>query len=264
MNGPSDPITPRGIEINVDAGLPLDAPLAARTLLRTARAAAVSTLDAGTGHPYGSVTNLATDHDGTPIMLMAGLALHTRNVLADPRVALTLARLGAGDALAQPRLVLLGHARRADGETRARYERRYLMAHPKGQAYVNLPDSMFFGLEITGVKFSGGPGRNAGTVTPQDLACSLADAETLLAAEAGAIEHLNADHAEALALYARTLGGGAGRWRATGLDPEGLDLAKGHEALRLWFPQRLTTPQALRQELAMLAQRARASLADAS
>ncbi len=40
--------------------------------------------------------------------------------------------------------------------------------------------------------------------------------------------HMNADHAEAVRLYAtKLLGAEDGPWRLTGLDPEGLDLACG-------------------------------------
>ena len=58
---------------------------------------------------------------------------------------------------------------------------------------------------------------------------------------------MNADHSEAVRLYAtRLLGAEDGPWRLTGLDPEGLDLALGDAMLRLPFPARVTTAEALR------------------
>ena len=70
---------------------------------------------------------------------------------------------------------------------------------------------------------------------------------------------MNADHADALALYAEVLAGQpAGAWVATGLDPDGMDLSCGDLTARLPFPERITTPGDLRKVLATLADRARA------
>ena len=89
---------------------------------------------------------------------------------------------------------------------------------------------------------------------------SLDDAATLTAAEANALAHMNADHADALALYAQVLDGKpAGAWVATGLDPDGLDLACGDATARLAFPERITTPGDLRKVLVALAEQARAA-----
>jgi hypothetical protein len=69
---------------------------------------------------------------------------------------------------------------------------------------------------------------------------------------------LNADHGEALALYAEKLAGArSARWLAIGLDPEGLDLAAGDLAARIVFPHRVTTATDLRRVLVDLAAAAR-------
>ena len=69
----------------------------------------------------------------------------------------------------------------------------------------------------------------------------------MIEAEESAIAHMNADHAEAVRLYAtKLLGAADGAWRLTGLDPEGLDLALGDATLRLPFPRRVATAEELR------------------
>src|SRR5438034_284427 len=74
-----------------------------------------------------------------------------------------------------------------------------------------------------------------------------------------AVEHLNADHREALALYATRLAGEpSADWRATGVDPEGIDLAAGDRSARIAFPDRIDGPGALRAVLKTLADEARA------
>ena len=87
----------------------------------------------------------------------------------------------------------------------------------------------------------------------------VADAAALVEAEADAIAHMNADHAEACRLYAtKLLGAPDGGWACVGIDPEGLELQKGGTALRLFFPQRVTGPGPLRAMLKQLADEARA------
>ncbi len=88
----------------------------------------------------------------------------------------------------------------------------------------------------------------------------ISDARDIVEIEASAVAHMNEDHADAAALYAtKLLGAAAGAWRVTGVDPDGLDLACGDALLRLEFPQRVTTGGQLREILADLARRARAS-----
>ena len=84
-------------------------------------------------------------------------------------------------------------------------------------------------------------------------------ASALIAAEEGAVSHMNADHADALALYAEKLAGKSpGAWIATGLDPDGMDLAFGDLTARIPFATPITGPGDLRKALVALAQVARA------
>ena len=86
----------------------------------------------------------------------------------------------------------------------------------------------------------------------------VAGAGNLIEAEAGAITHLNEDHAEAVRLYAtKLLGAEDGPWRLTGLDPEGLDLALADATLRLPFPERVASADELRKVVVDLVAKAR-------
>ena len=88
----------------------------------------------------------------------------------------------------------------------------------------------------------------------------ISDAAALLEAEQGAIDHMNADHREAMNLYAtKLLGAEAADWRCTGCDPDGIDLQAGTTTLRLDFPERVTGPGELRKMLVKLADEARAT-----
>ncbi|MEJ0096782.1 MAG: DUF2470 domain-containing protein [Bauldia sp.] len=69
---------------------------------------------------------------------------------------------------------------------------------------------------------------------------------------------MNADHAEALSLYAtRLLKMPPGAWRMTGADPEGIDLRAGPLSAGWRFPQRARTGGELRAALVALAASAR-------
>jgi len=99
----------------------------------------------------------------------------------------------------------------------------------------------------------------AADLTAADVLTDLSGAEALIEAEADAIAHMNADHAEACRLYAtKLLGGADGAWDCVGIDPDGIDLQSGRSALRLFFPQRVTAPGPLRAVLKQLADQARA------
>jgi hypothetical protein len=72
----------------------------AKTLLRTTRAGTLATIDRNTGHPFGSLVNVATDADGSPIILVSRLATHTANLELDRRASLLLTRIGPRSAAA--------------------------------------------------------------------------------------------------------------------------------------------------------------------
>lgn len=228
----------------------------ARRLLRSIRAGALATLDAA-GAPFASLVNVATAFDGAPILLMSGLSAHTQFLDRDPRGSILLAETGKGDPLAHPRLTVSGSAVRLEGEERSRARARFLARHPKSALYADFGDFSFWRLNVARGHLNGGFAKAAAYDAGQ-LLLDVFDAATLASAEESAVEHMNADHAEALALYAEKLcGAPKGRWRATGLDPEGMDLASGDLVARLVFPERVRTPEELRKCLTALAARAR-------
>src|SRR5579864_9289388 len=103
---------------------------AVRSLLRRSRQGALATLMTGSGDPYCSLVNLASHPDGSPILLISRLALHTKNLLADPRVSLMLDERRQGDPLEGARIMVAGTAEQASEGERALLRQRYLNAHP--------------------------------------------------------------------------------------------------------------------------------------
>jgi putative heme iron utilization protein len=183
--------------------------------------------------------------------------VHTRNILADSRVSLMLDERVAGDPLEGARVMLSGRAEQADSE-KGLLQRRYLNAHPSAEAFVSFSDFSFFRIHPTGTHLVAGFGRIV-DLKPERFLTDLSGADDLLAAEEGAVAHMNADHRDAMNLYAtKLLGGSEGDWRCTGCDPEGLDMQDGQTVLRLEFPERVSDGTALRKMLVRLAGEARA------
>jgi heme iron utilization protein len=231
----------------------------AKELLRTTRAGALATIDRNTGHPFASLVNVATDADGAPLILVSRLSTHTANLEIDSRASLLLASTGKGDPLAHPRLTLIGAFAQVarDDAREPRLRRRFLARHPKSELYAGFADFSFWRLDAVSAHLNGGFAR-AADLKASEVMTDLSGAEDLLAAEAGAVAHMNNDHAEAVRLYAtKLLGAQDGNWRLTGIDPEGLDLACGDATLRLPFSAPITGAEQLRKAVVDLAAKAR-------
>jgi heme iron utilization protein len=233
-----------------------DPKAAAKKLLREGRSGALATLMQGSGDPYCSLVNVATAADGSPLLLISSLAVHTRNIVADPRVSLMIDERKRGDPLEGARIMLMGTAAVA-GESEIR--RRYLQRQPEAEMYASFADFSFYRMALKGAHLVAGFGRII-DLTAQDILTPTDGAAELIAAEPEIIAHMNEDHAEACRLYAtKLLGAPDGGWQCVGCDPEGLDLQFERTALRLPFPQRVGSPSVLRQVLKRLAEDARAA-----
>src|SRR6201999_1128549 len=224
----------------------------ARSLLRRSRQGALATLMASSGDPYCSLVNVASYPDGSPILLISRLALHTRNILDDARVSLMLDERAAGDPLEGARIMLAGRAEQAGADDAPVLRRRYLSAHPSAEAFVEFKDFAFFRIQPTGAHLVAGFGRIV-DLAPERFLTDLSDATALLEAEPGAVAHMNEDHRDAMNLYAtRLLGAESADWRCVGCDPDGMDMQAGTASLRLSFPERVTSGTALRKMLVRL------------
>jgi putative heme iron utilization protein len=236
----------------------------ARTLMRTARFGALAVLAPETGAPLASRVGVATDIDGAPLILVSMLSAHTKALLADARCSLLLGEPGKGDPLAYPRISIAcrGAQLRSVTPDHARAQRRYLNRHPKAKLYAGLGDFLFFRLDPSGASLNGGFGK-AYLLDRSDLVTDTAAALSLAETEQAALDHMNNDHRDAIAVYASAFAGAdEGDWVLTGIDPDGLDLASGDEFRRVFFPAPLGDASDLRKFLVDLAASGRRILAD--
>ncbi len=221
----------------------------ARILLRSARSAALAVIEPNSdGFPFVSRVLLGMDIDGTPVILVSALSTHTQALSADPRCSLLTGEIGKGDPLAHARLTVQCTATRVLRESteHATIRERFIRRHPKAKLYVDFPDFSFFRLVPLKASMNGGFGR-AFLMEAEDLQIVSPAVAEIAQIEAGAIDHMNSDHADAASHYARAHCGAKGeKWLICGIDAAGLDLANGDQLKRLEFEMPLQNASGLR------------------
>ncbi len=239
----------------------------ARTLVAQSPSGVLSTLLHDSGHPYGSVINVASDPaDGQLITFISRLAEHTANLSADARASFIVSSVqGAGDRLATARATLVGRCVPVD-KTPALME-AFLKAHP-GAHYVRFADFSSYKLLVSEkVRMISGFGE-MGWVTPEAFAA--AEPDLVSAGARGAVEHMNKDHAHDVLAMSRAFAGLPLAKQATllAIDRYGLDvlceMPDGSRRSRVAFPTRLDRPEQIKDAVISLTMSARAKLHSAS
>jgi len=231
----------------------------ARSIAASTNTATLASLTAG-GEPWASFVTYGL-LDGAPVLCVSHLAEHGRNLAGDPRASLSIiAPDGGSDPLASSRITLAGVVERPVGDESAAARQAHVSAVAAATMYVDFSDFSLWVLRVNRVRWVGGYGR-MDSASAADYAAAAPD--PVRPAAAGAIEHLNADHAESLAAMSRALGGYPDTLAAecTGVDRYGLDLKvetpRGCAYTRVGFGRRLESVDELRSAAADLARRAR-------
>jgi len=134
--------------------LPIDPVL---HLLHRAPAATLATHSAQLpGYPYATVVPNVVDAQHCPVLLISALAEHTKNLLADPRVSLSVVDPAADDVASATRLTLVGNAEALKPD--AALQARYLRYQPNAAQYLQL-DFLFFRIVPQRVRFIAGVGQ---------------------------------------------------------------------------------------------------------
>lgn len=201
----------------------------AKTLVYLQQTGSLSTLSRKQpGWPFGSVMPYGLNGQGQPVFLISTMAMHTQNLLGDPRASLLVTPPESrSDPLGAGRVTLMGSVAKVPKEENAEVRARYLERHANASYWVDYQDFGFFRMAITEIYFVGGFG-SMGWVTPADYMAAAVD--PLADEAANLIRQLNTEQAETLLLLARALGHAeAQEAMVTALD-------------RLGFHLRFTTP----------------------
>jgi putative heme iron utilization protein len=225
----------------------------ARALVRRHRSGVLSTHSAKhPGYPYGSALPHVTDHAGRPVVLISNLAEHTHNLDADPRASFIVCAQGP-DLQAEPRTTLLGETRPVKDQTAI--AARYLRFYPDHGQYLQLGGFFFFALEPVQVRYIQGFGGLHWIAGDSYLA---AGATAMAAAESSVLEHMNADHRDALRAYCRaTHAIDPGDVEMIGVDCDGFDVRADGSLLRFAFEAPVLEPAQLRSVFVELSRKSR-------
>ena len=174
----------------------------ARTLVYLGRIGSLSTLSRKQpGFPFGSVMPYGLDAHGRTIFLISTMAMHTQNLQADPRASLLVAQEDAGgDPLGASRVTLVGKALPVPDAEVAEARRLYLARYANSKYWVDFEDFSFYRMKVVDVYYVGGFGV-MGWVSASEYDRSQPD--PLADSMAEIIQHMNADHKDALVLLAR-------------------------------------------------------------
>ncbi|EID11371.1 HugZ family protein [Mycolicibacterium phlei] len=231
----------------------------ARTIAASTNTGTLATLTAD-GAPWASFVTYGL-LDGAPVLCVSNLAEHGRNLAGDPRASIAVvAPTRESDPLASGRITLAGLVERPAGDEAAAAREAHLAAVAAAKYYIDYSDFTLWVLRVQRVRWVGGYGRMDSTTGE---AYTAAQPDPVVPRAAGPIEHLNADHADALLDMARTLGGypDATAATCTGADRYGLDLRleteRGMAYTRIGYRTPLNSFDELRSATVELARLAR-------
>lgn len=233
----------------------------ARTLVHLGRVGSLSTLSRKQpGFPFGSVMPYGCDKCANPIFLISTMAMHTQNLLADPRSSLLVAQSdNGGDPLGSSRITLIGNVLSMPeaevGEARELYLERYA----DSKYWVDYKDFAFYRMNIVDVYYVGGFGV-MGWIPASEYYGS--EVDPLVDAAPGIIQHMNADHPDALVLLAQAFAGIVAEEAVmTSVDRLGfqvrLKTQEGRKGARIPLLREARSPEEIRNVLVEMVARAR-------
>jgi heme iron utilization protein len=235
-----------------------------RTLVYLGRIGSLSTLSRKQpGFPFGSVMPYALDAHGRPIFLISTMAMHTQNLQADSRASLLVTQPDAGgDSLGASRVTVMGNVLIIPEPEVADARRLYLERYAYSKYWVDFEDFSFYRMDVLDVYYVGGFGV-MGWVLASDY--DRAQPDPLADAAAGILQHMNADHKDALIVLARVFAGIECQEAVmTAVDRLGfhvrLKTQEGMRGIRIAFLREVSNPAETRKTLVEMVQQARQTL----
>jgi putative heme iron utilization protein len=199
------------------------------------------------GYPFGSVAPYCVDENGQPIIYISMIAQHTRNIVSDPRVSLTVVEedIDSDDVQARGRVTCIADAKHIDAsDESAAAGARYFRYFPSSRQYEQTHDFTFFKLELVRIRFIGGFGQIF-WIEPAEFVLKNPFSP---AQELQIIQHMNNDHADVIR---RFCGGVAATM--VGIDSGGFDVLKSNRKVRFTFDSPIHTMNEARQALVAMA-----------
>ncbi len=206
------------------------------------------------GYPFGSVTPFVMTHEGELVIFVSSIAQHTRNMRADSKVSLTAVEPGSGNKQALGRVTVVGDAVAVPEPALESVSKRYFRFFPEAEEYVGTHDFSFYWIESRRIRYIGGFGQIFWIEAEQWRQRTPEWAPE----EQGILDHMNEDHADALARIGLRHGAGVAP-TVLAVDPEGVHLRSGEDVLYVPFPAPAFDMKTVREAMVQLSREARAS-----
>lgn len=132
-----------------------DGEVVAYELLRSANTASLSTHDPVSAFPFCTLVNVAASFDGSPLIYVSNLSLHTRNILANPKVSLLISPAAKADLPRTTRITVVGNAVAMVDPI---FKERFNTYNPSYADYPAVGGFYIFKIEVLGVHFVDGAG----------------------------------------------------------------------------------------------------------
>ncbi len=141
----------------------------ARQIIRSAKAGSLGTLTEA-GGPFVSLVTVAATGPTSLVMLLSGLAKHTKNLNNSPECSLLLVQPGgeSGNPLEGARMSITGKVTRLAREDDQSERATFLAVHPDAAMYADFGDFSFYRIDIHEAHLVAGFGRIE-TLTPEQL-----------------------------------------------------------------------------------------------
>ena len=174
----------------------------ARTLMHSGRIGSLSTLSRKQpGFPFGSLMPYGLDNQGRPIFLISTMAMHTQNLQSDPRASLFVTEPDvSGNPLGASRVTLMGNVIQIPEPDLREARSLYLEGYPDSKYWIDFDDFSFYRMDVCDVYYVGGFGV-MGWVAASEY--GQAQPDPLADHKSEIMQHMNADHKDALILLAK-------------------------------------------------------------
>ena len=215
------------------------------------------------GFPFGSVMPYGLDELGRPIFLISTMAMHTQNLQADPRASLLVTQPDtSGDPLGSSRVTLVGNVLAIPESEAAEARKLYVARYANSKYWVDFEDFSFYRMDVVDVYYVGGFGV-MGWVPVSDY--DHAQPDPLADATGEIIQHMNADHKDALVLLVREFARiEAQEATMTAVDRLGFHVRvktpDGMRGARIAFLREVSSPAETRKVLVAMVQQARSQV----
>lgn len=110
------------------------------------------------GTPFGTPAPYAIDSEGRPVLFLSNLAIHTKNIVKNPKCSVMVLKEDKEDPFNSARVTFVGKMVKVSDKERAEYKKLFLAKQKAAEDFIDFGDFNFYRLEIESIFYVGGFG----------------------------------------------------------------------------------------------------------